>query len=184
LWAHELITKAQRKVLAEKRLLNDEGVSFLRSQEHLQEAIERNHHWKANPHVIHDRVRDEFDAEEKERAIRRRERDKRWAQEDREAKAAEVELATFVARAEADKLRQNAPHSGGANKSETAEDIVRKQAKQILNHGSTGRFVPIAEEYRAELIDKRGGVEHLTDEDNERIELMFELAHHKQESKG
>jgi len=67
---------------------------------------------------------------------------------------------------------------------QSAEDVFRAQAEQILQHGATGRFIPIAEEMRQKLIDERGGEENLTDADREHIELMFEHARRKEESKS
>lgn len=184
LWANERLSKAQTQALEAKQQLHAAAASFLRSQENLQEEIERHQHWKSNIDAIRERVRGEFDAEEDERAIRRAERRKRLAEIEREAKKAEGELATIEAQIEADRRRREANPLGDSRPISTAEDIFRLRVEQILNHGSVGRFMPIADEYRTKLIVERGGEEQLTDDDRARIELIFELARRQQESKS
>ena len=66
----------------------------------------------------------------------------------------------------------------------TREERVREEISQIMERGAYGKFVAIAMEFRDILIEKRGGIENLTDEDWERIELAFEHARRSQESKG
>ncbi len=183
LWLYQLLFKAQEQTLAAKRKVNEEATLTLRSTEQLHEAIERTQHMRAKP-VIGDRVRDEFKVEEDERTIRQRERDERAADQDRKAKEAEAKRAAVEAQIELDRRRREARLAGEITPSLTAEDRFRQRAEQIAKYGSTGRFMPIAEELRAKLIAERGGEEHLTEEDLNKIELIFAEARRQEESKS
>lgn len=183
LWLYQHLFSAQEKTLAAKRKVNEEAALTLRSLEPLHEAIERAQHIRANA-VIGDRVRDEFKAEEDERTIRQRERDERAADQDRKAKEAEGKRAAAEAQMELDRRRREARLTGEVAPSLTAENLFRQRAEQIAKYGATGRFMPIAEEMRLKLIAERGGEEHLTDEDLNRIELIFAEARRMDESKS
>jgi len=76
------------------------------------------------------------------------------------------------------KVKQQRP-SGPSRLERFREDI-----EQLMETGTLGSFMAIAEEYRQELIAERGGEEHLTEKDKENIELAFEHARRCQESKG
>jgi len=60
----------------------------------------------------------------------------------------------------------------------------RDEIEQLMETGTLGSYMAIAEEYRRKLIEERGGEEYLTEEDRRRIELAFEIARRREESKG
>lgn len=60
----------------------------------------------------------------------------------------------------------------------------REEIEQLMETGTLGSYMAIAEEFRQRLIEERGGEEYLTEEDKRRIELAFEIARRRQESKG
>lgn len=184
LWALEVMLKAHQKVLGAKRQFNEEAIATLRSDEHLQQEIQRTQHWKQDPHAIPDRVREEFEIEADERKIRREERRERLAQQERATKEADGKREAAEAQIEVDRRRRDVRLLGQEKPRETAEDQFRRQAEQILKLGASGRFLPIAEQCRADLIAERGGVEHLTEADHERLELIFQLAQRQEESKS
>ncbi len=184
LWAYERLFKARTKTLAANTEVNEATIAALRSDEQLHEAFERTIHLQDNPDEIRARVREEFQAEDDERAIRRAERQRRRAEHERGATEAAGKQEATTAQIEFDRRRREARLAGEVPPSLTAEDRFRQRAEQIAKYGSTGRFMPIAEEMRATLIAQRGGEEHLTDEDLDRIELIFAEARRQEESRS
>lgn len=184
LWAQGLLLKAGQNALVSKREFNEQAISTLRSDEQLQEAIERSQHRKFQPDAIRSRVRDEFETEDDERSIRRAERQERLARQESAAREAHGKREAAEAQIEFDRRRREARLAGEVAPSVTAEDRFRQRAEQIARYGSTGRFMPIAVEWRAKLIVERGGEEHLTEEDLNRIELIFAEARRLEESKS
>ena len=183
LWLHELMFKSQENALAAQRKTLEEAAANLRAQEKFAVEAERARHLRAKP-VIAERVRDEFKAEVEERTISQRERDQRSADEHRKAKEAQAKRKSAIAQIEFDKRRREVRLLGEEKPKETAEEQFRREAEQILKFGVTGRFGPIAEQCRVALIAERGGVEHLTEDDKERLELIFALAQRQEESKS
>lgn len=184
LWAIELLLKAQKRTAVAKREFNEEAIATLRSDEQLHEAMRRSQHWKQQPEVIAARAREDFETEADERAIRRAERQERLADQERARREAEGKLEATEAQIESEQRRRQARLTGDIAPPVSAEERFRQRAEQIVTYGSTGRFMPISEEWRIKLIAQRGGEEHLTDEDRERIELLFAEARRLEESKS
>ena len=174
------------KTLAAKETRNEAAAAFLKSEEHLQEEVERNRHWKSNIGVIQDRVRAEFNAEDDARRINRLETDARLSELELQAAEARDALEAGMDKIEANRQRRQQKRSQEpkTDPKDKAEEAFRRDAEQILNYGAAGKYMGIAEEYRAKVIKERGGEQNLTYEDKERIELVFELARRHQESKG
>ena len=184
LWALETMLKAHEKVLTAKRSFNEEAIATLRSDEKLQEAYRRTQHWRHDSDAIAARVTDEFKAEADERQLRQKERDERAAEQERKTIIALTQQATAKAEAEVSRRRHEARLLGEVKPKETPEEKFRREAEQILEFGVSGRFGPIAHQCRVALIAKRGGEEHLTEEDHERLEFIFALAQRQEESKS
>lgn len=183
LWLYELMFKSQVNVLAAQRKTLEEAAANLRAQEKFAVEAERARHLRANP-VIADRVRNEFKVEKEERKISQRVRDQRSADEHRKATEAQRTRDSAIAQTELDKRRREARRLGEDKPKETAEEQFRRQADLILKVGAAGRFVSIAEQLRADLIKERGGLEHLTEEDRDRLDRIFVLAQRLEESKS
>lgn len=183
--AHERLAAAQTAVARAKEKLNTAIAAYLESQQAVHEQFERNELWHANIDVVRRRIQDEYDAEDHQRAVRRLERQLELAEAEQRAAEAEAQLEATQARLDAEKQRRDEKKNGQhAPKRPSREDSFRQEAELIKEHGVSGRFLPIAEAIRQELIAARGGEEYLTEEDRERIERIFALARRYEESKG
>lgn len=181
LYRREVVLRAQAAVARAYADVQRQTKEASKEQRALEEELIHNEQW--NPEVVRKRYERMYQAEDEE--IEHNHRLGQLRRQD-ELEEREHQLENARRRREIERKQLERQAQGGAKRSSraTAEDAFRQEAEQIMEHGVSGRFLPIAEEFRQQLIHKRGGEEYLTDEDKERIERVFEAARRREESKG